>query len=211
LDIAALRREYRHAGLSRKQLDTDPFKQFEQWFAEAHKAGLDKPNALSLATADASGAPSVRIVLLKAVARGSFVFYTNHGSRKAQELEANPRAAMLFHWLEFDRQVRIQGTVQRVSRAESLAYFATRPHGSQLGAWCSEQSRPLESRAVLEQAFERVREKFAGVEVPLPEFWGGYRLAPQRIEFWQGRENRLHDRFEFQRTGQGWQIQRLSP
>jgi len=211
MDIADLRREYQYAGLSRKDLDPDPFRQFERWFIEARDAGLDNPNALSLATCSTDGMPSVRTVLLKAFDHRGFVFYTNYGSRKARDIEANPRAAMLFHWLELDRQVKIQGAVERVSSRESLAYFRSRPRGSQLGAWCSDQSRPIASRTLLEQAFESMKRKFRDGDIPLPDFWGGYRVIPERIEFWQGRENRLHDRFEYQKAGDGWEIRRLAP
>lgn len=211
MDISDLRREYMYAGLSRDEIDDDPIKQFEQWFLDAQENGLDNPNALSLATADASGMPSVRTVLLKAFDEKGFVFYTNYGSRKARDLAANPQAAMLFHWLEFDRQVKIQGRVEKVSTAESLKYFSSRPHGSQIGAWCSEQSSPIGSRTLLVQAYESMKKKFAEGEVPLPDFWGGYRVIPQRIEFWQGRENRLHDRFEYQLDAGRWLIQRLAP
>ena len=211
MDISDLRREYMYAGLSRDEIDDDPIKQFEQWFLDAQENGLDNPNALSLATADASGMPSVRTVLLKAFDEKGFVFYTNYGSRKARDLAANPQAAMLFHWLEFDRQVKIQGSVEKVSTAESLKYFSSRPHGSQIGAWCSEQSSPIGSRTLLVQAYESMKKKFAEGEVPLPDFWGGYRVIPQRIEFWQGRENRLHDRFEYQLDAGRWLIQRLAP
>jgi pyridoxamine 5'-phosphate oxidase len=211
MDISDLRREYMYAGLSRDDLDDDPVVQFEQWFLDAQSNGLDNPNALSLATADSNGMPSVRTVLLKAFDQKGFVFYTNYGSRKAREIEANPQAAMLFHWLEFDRQVKIQGPVSRVSAAESLKYFASRPRGSQIGAWCSEQSSPIGSRTLLAQAYESIKHKFADGEIPLPDFWGGYRVKPLRIEFWQGRENRLHDRFEYVRDGDAWKIQRLAP
>lgn len=211
MDIADLRREYMYAGLSRDELDEDPVVQFGQWFADARGNGLDNPNALSLATADEQGMPSVRTVLLKAFDRAGFVFYTNYGSRKAREIEANPQAAMLFHWLEFDRQVKIQGPVSRVSAAESMKYFTSRPRGSQIGAWCSQQSSPIGSRTLLVQAYESIKHKFAEGEVPLPDFWGGYRVEPVRVEFWQGRENRLHDRFEYRRQADGWTIQRLAP
>ena len=211
MDISDLRREYMYAGLSRDDLDDDPVNQFEQWFLDAQQNGLDNPNALSLATAGADGMPSVRTVLLKAFDGQGFVFYTNYGSRKAREIAENPQAAMLFHWLEFDRQVKIQGPVCKVSAAESLKYFSTRPRGSQIGAWCSEQSSPIGSRTLLVQAYESIKTKFEHGEIPLPDFWGGYRVEPIRIEFWQGRENRLHDRFEYVRDGDGWTIQRLAP
>ena len=211
MDIADLRREYMYAGLSRRELHPDPIVQFERWFREATEADLFTPNALSLATVGADGMPSLRTVLLKAFDDKGFVFYTNYGSRKAREIEANPQAAMLFHWLELDRQVKIQGPVSRVSTAESLRYFTSRPRGSQIGAWCSQQSSPVGTRTLLEQAFESMKRKFGEGEIPLPDFWGGYRVAPLRIEFWQGRENRLHDRFEYRREGDGWTIQRLAP
>jgi pyridoxamine 5'-phosphate oxidase len=211
MDIADLRREYMYAGLSRRELHPDPIVQFERWFREATEADLFTPNALSLATVGADGMPSLRTVLLKAFDDKGFVFYTNYGSRKAREIEANPQAAMLFHWLELDRQVKIQGPVSRVSTAESLRYFTSRPRGSQIGAWCSQQSSPVGTRTLLEQAFESMKRKFGEGEIPLPDFWGGYRVAPLHIEFWQGRENRLHDRFEYRREGDGWTIQRLAP
>ena len=211
MDIADLRREYLHAGLSRADLDPDPIVQFERWFRDAREAGLDNRNAFSLATCAGDGMPSVRTVLLKAFDHQGFVFYTNYGSRKAREIEANPQAAMLFHWLEFDRQVKVQGRVSRVSVAESLRYFRSRPRGSQIGAWCSQQSAPVGSRTLLEQAFASMKRKFGEGDIPLPDFWGGYRIEPLRIEFWQGRENRLHDRFEYRREGEGWTIQRLAP
>lgn len=211
MDIANLRREFRYAGLSRAELKDDPFEQFETWFREANEGGLDNPNAFSLATVGSSGMPSLRTVLLKSFDRDGFVFYTNYGSNKAKELAHNPYAAMLFHWLEFDRQVKVQGDVVKVSQAESLKYFATRPRGSQLGAWSSQQSQPVATRALLQQAFDSMRTKFAEGEIPLPDFWGGYRIRPRVIEFWQGRENRMHDRFEFRREGEQWAIRRLSP
>lgn len=211
MDISDLRREFMYAGLSSKDLDPDPLVQFEKWFVEARDSGLNNSNALSLATVGTDGMPSIRTVLLKAFDRKGFVFYTNYGSRKAHEIDANPQAAMLFHWLELDRQVKIQGRVSRVSTSESLKYFASRPRGSQIGAWCSEQSSPLGSRTLLVQAYESMKKKFADGEVPLPDFWGGYRVEPSCIEFWQGRENRLHDRFEYLREGDAWSIQRLAP
>jgi len=211
MDIANLRREYRYAGLSREQLDPDPIVQFERWFRDATEGGLENANALSLATVGPDGMPSLRTVLLKAFDHEGFVFYTNYGSRKARDIEANPHAAMLFHWLEFDRQVKIEGTASRVSVAESLRYFSTRPRGSQIGAWCSQQSSPVGSRTLLEQAFDSMKRKFADGDIPLPDFWGGYRVKPHRIEFWQGRENRLHDRFEYRLRDGGWAIQRLAP
>lgn len=211
MDISDLRREFMYAGLSRGDLAPDPLVQFEKWFVEARDNGLNNSNAFSLATAGDDRMPSIRTVLLKAFDHKGFVFYTNYGSRKAHEIEANPQAAMLFHWLELDRQVKIQGQVSRVSTAESLKYFASRPRGSQIGAWCSAQSSPVGSRTLLVQAFDSMKKKFADGEVPLPDFWGGYRVEPRCIEFWQGRENRLHDRFEYLREGDTWSIQRLAP
>jgi len=211
MDISDLRREYMYAGLSRDELDEDPVVQFENWFLDAQTNGLENANAMSLATADANGMPSLRTVLLKAFDQKGFVFYTNYGSRKAREIALNPQAALLFHWLEFDRQVKIQGPVSKISTAESIRYFASRPRGSQIGAWCSEQSSPVGSRTLLMQAYESMKHKFADGEIPLPDFWGGYRVEPVSIEFWQGRENRLHDRFEYRRDGNSWKIQRLAP
>ena len=208
MDISELRREYMYAGLAREDLHEDPIVQFEHWFRDAHDNDLNMPNALSLATADAHGMPSVRTVLLKTFDHDGFVFYTNYSSRKAKDL-TKIHAAMLLHWLEFDRQVKIQGDITKVSAAESLRYFISR--GSQLAAWCSEQSAPVKSRDALMQAFNAMQNKFTGGEIPVPDFWGGYRLKPQCIEFWQGRENRLHDRFEYLRKDDGWDIQRLAP
>jgi len=211
MDIADIRREFQYAGLSRDDLNENPIEQFEKWFVDARDANLDNPNALSLATVNEDGSPSLRTVLLKAFDEKGFVFFTNYGSRKAHDLDSNPKSAMLFHWLELDRQVKIQGDVSRISTAESLAYFTSRPRGSQIGAWTSQQSSPIGSRTLLVQAFESMKKKFAEGEIPLPDFWGGYRLEPSVIEFWQGRENRLHDRFEFRRQGDTWGIQRLQP
>jgi len=211
MDIADIRREFQYAGLSRDDLNKNPFEQFEKWFVDARDANLDNPNALSLATVNEDGSPSLRTVLLKAFDEKGFVFFTNYGSRKAHDLDRNPKSAMLFHWLELDRQVKIQGNVSRISTAESLAYFTSRPRGSQIGAWTSQQSSPIGSRTLLVQAFESMKKKFSEGEIPLPDFWGGYRLEPSVIEFWQGRENRLHDRFEFRRQGDAWDIQRLQP
>jgi len=211
MDIADIRREFQYAGLSRDDLNENPIEQFEKWFVDARDANLDNPNALSLATVNEDGSPSLRTVLLKAFDEKGFVFFTNYGSRKANDLDRNPKSAMLFHWLELDRQVKIQGNVSRISTAESLAYFTSRPRGSQIGAWTSQQSSPIGSRTLLVQAFESMKKKFAEGEIPLPDFWGGYRLEPSVIEFWQGRENRLHDRFEFRRQSDAWDIQRLQP
>ena len=211
MDIGDMRRDFESNGLEREALDDDPFRQFESWFNQAVEAGIDDPNALTLATADASGAPGARTVLLKYFDATGFVFYTNYGSRKARALGENPRAAMLFPWIPLNRQVTVEGAVEKVSRNESLRYFMSRPEGSQLGAWVSQQSAVIESRQALETKLERMKARFHDGGIPLPEFWGGYRVIPERIEFWQGRPSRLHDRFEYRREDGRWQINRLQP
>ena len=189
----------------------DPVHLFGQWFEAARKAGVLLPEAMTLATASADGAPSARMVLLKGFGAEGFEFYTNLGSRKAHELTANPRAALCLHWAVLQRQVRIEGTVAPISRDSAAAYFRTRSRGSQVGAWASRQSRTLEERDVLERRVREMERRFEGGDVPLPEFWGGFRLDPRRIEFWQGRADRLHDRLVFQREGDGWSSRRLYP
>ena len=189
----------------------DPIQLFGQWFAAARKAGILLPEAMTLATASADGAPSARMVLLKSYDDDGFEFYTNLGSRKADELTANPRAAFCFHWGVLQRQVRIEGGVSQLSRETSAAYFRTRPRGSRIGAWASRQSQPLEDREMLACRVREIEKRFEGGEVPLPDFWGGFRLHPQRMEFWQGRADRLHDRLLFQREGDGWSSRRLHP
>jgi pyridoxamine 5'-phosphate oxidase len=211
LDIGDMRRDFESAGLERDGLSDDPFRQFENWFNQAVEAGIDDPNALTLATADASGAPGARTVLLKYFDAEGFVFYTNYGSRKARALAENPRAAMLFPWVPLNRQITVEGRVEKVSRKESLRYFMSRPEGSQLGAWVSQQSAVIESRQALETKLERMKARFREGGIPLPEFWGGYRVIPERIEFWQGRPSRLHDRFEYRLEDGHWQINRLQP
>lgn len=193
------------------ELDPDPLAQFRRWYADASSAGCPFPEAMTLATSTPDGAPSARIVLLKEVDERGFVFYTNYESRKARELDANPRAALVFFWPPLDRQVRIEGTVTRVSRGESSGYFRTRPRGAQIGAWASRQSAVVPGREVLEARVAQLEREYAGKEVPCPPFWGGFLLAPERFEFWLGRPNRLHDRFEYARTDAGWDIARLSP
>ncbi len=210
--VADLRREYARARLDERDVSHDPMVEFSRWFAEAQEAQLPEPNAMTLATAGADGAPAARIVLLKAFDQRGFAFFTDYRSRKAAELEANPRAALVFYWGEVERQVRITGTVTRTSAEESEAYFGTRPLGSRLGAWTSHQSRVIPGRAALEQDLREVERRFADGEVPLPPHWGGYRVAPESIEFWQGRENRLHDRIRYVRDPHGpWIVERLSP
>ena len=214
MDISALRREYTQAGLDRDSLDGDPVAQFRRWFEQAQQAQLIEPNAMTLATADAMVLPNVRTVLLKAFDERGYVFYTNYESQKAVELDASGGAcALLFPWLGLERQVKIRGRAERISTAESLGYFMSRPFGSRLGAWVSQQSKVISSRSLLEIKLEEMKRKFAGGEVPLPDFWGGYRVVPSEYEFWQGRQSRLHDRFRYRQAsaGTGWEIDRLSP
>ncbi len=211
MDIGDMRRDFESGGLDRDNLNPNPVQQFEHWFNDARTAGILEPNAMSLATSDREGRPDIRTVLLKYFDDQGFVFYTNYGSRKAVEMADNPNAALLFPWLGLNRQVIVQGSVAKVSKTESLRYFASRPRGSQIGAWVSEQSRVITSRGLLEQKVAEIKRKFGDGEVPLPSFWGGYRVMPHRIEFWQGRPSRLHDRFEYLRQDEAWIIQRLQP
>jgi pyridoxamine 5'-phosphate oxidase len=210
-DPAGLRREYTVDELNEADLAQDPFDQFAHWFADATAASGYEANAMTLATADRSGRPAARIVLLKGFDKQGFVFYTNYTSRKAQEMAENPRACLVFFWHSLERQVRIDGTVTKVSRAESEAYFHVRPVESQIGAWASHQSQVIASREALQLRHDEIRDRFAGGEIPVPPFWGGYRLAPTEIEFWQGRAGRLHDRLVYVRAGSTWKLQRLSP
>ncbi len=210
-EIAAMREEYGSRELHRADLDPNPIVQFENWFSEARNLQVDEPNAFVLSTIGLDGCPASRTVLMKFFDENGFVFYTNYGSAKAKEIEANPKAAILFPWLTLERQVRIEGEVEKVSTAESLKYFASRPRESQIGAWVSDQSSVIDSRALLMNKLEALRQKFKGGEVPLPSFWGGYRVIPQRIEFWQGGKGRVHDRFLYSRDGEGWKIDRLAP
>ena len=210
VDLTNLRKEFRQTGLNRSELDSDPFKQFSLWFSQAIKVGIVEPSAMSLATADESEI-GIRTVLLKHFDDKGFVFFTNYGSKKSQQIEVKPQAALLFSWLDLGRQVKIVGSVEKITTLESIKYFASRPKDSQLGAWASQQSVTISSRSLLVSQFESMKNKFSKGEVPLPDFWGGYRVIPQSIEFWQGRESRLHDRFIYQRSETGWSINRLSP
>lgn len=207
-----IRREYLQGGLRREQLPDDPLVLFETWQKQAIACGLVDPTAMVVATVAPDGQPSQRLVLLKQLDARGFVFFTNYGSRKAKEIAGNPNVSLLFPWHGMERQVKVCGAAEKVSGAESVKYFMTRPRDSQLAAWASAQSSPLDSRAVLMTQLARMKEKFAQGEVPLPDFWGGIRVYPRAIEFWQGGANRLHDRFEYTRQdGAAWQIQRLAP
>jgi pyridoxamine 5'-phosphate oxidase len=210
--VADLRQEYTFQGLSETDVHPNPFEQFKTWFDQAVAAQLPEPNAMTIATVTADGKPSARIVLLKDYDERGFVFYTNYKSHKGQQLVENPWGAIAFWWAELERQVRIEGRVEKVSPAESDAYFHSRPKGSQLGAWASNQSQVIESREVLEQQLQKLKEEYDNKEVPRPPHWGGFRVIPSEIEFWQGRPNRLHDRLLYRRGEDGsWKIQRLSP
>jgi len=210
MDLAGLRRDYARESLSERDVAADPIAQFEKWFSQAQGAGSVEPNAMTLATSTPDGHPSARIVLLKGVDANGFVFFTDYRSRKGAELESNPHVSLCFWWGELQRQVRVTGTVARASREESDAYYRTRPHGSRIGAWASHQSAPLASREPLEREVARL-EKLYPNDVPLPPHWGGYRVTPETIEFWQGRPSRLHDRIVYTREGGAWKIGRLSP
>jgi pyridoxamine 5'-phosphate oxidase len=210
--LADLRREYSLAGLRRADLEADPIAQFQKWFQQAQAANLPEPNAMTLATSDKQGHPSARTVLLKDIGQRGFVFFTNYESRKGRELEWNPNAALVFFWGQLERQVCVAGTVSRVSAEESAAYYKSRPKGSRLAAWVSNQSEPIPDRKLLEKKLAMLSEKHPGDDVPMPPNWGGFCVAPHRIEFWQGRPSRLHDRFEYLRLlDNSWQIERLAP
>ncbi len=212
ISLADLRAEYAQAGLDARDLDPNPFRHFQKWFEQALKSGIREPNAMVLATASAAGQPSIRIVLLKGIDERGFTFFTNYRSRKGIELESNAHAALNFPWIELERQVNIVGTVTRVSPEESLAYFKSRPRGNRLGAWASQQSEVIADRSVLEKRMQELESKYLGDDIPLPPDWGGYRLRPSEIEFWQGRPNRLHDRFRYSlKPDQSWRIDRLAP
>jgi pyridoxamine 5'-phosphate oxidase len=209
--VADLREEYTRAGLRESDADPDPIEQFRGWFEEALGANLYEPNATTLATATSDGRPSARVVLLKGFDERGFVFYTNYEGRKARELEENPYCALVFYWGELERQVRVEGRVSRVSEEESDAYYRSRPLGSRLGAWASEQSCPVGDRAILEERLRALEDEYREREVTRPPFWGGYRIEPEAVEFWQGRENRLHDRLLYRQSDEGWSIVRLQP
>ena len=206
-----MRREYAREGLAEADVDADPVVQFGRWFEQAEQGGLLEPHAMTLATATPDGRPSARMVLLRGFDERGFCFYTNYQSRKGDELAANPRAALVFWWDKLERQVRIEGRGERTSRAESEEYFASRPPGSQLSAAASPQSRVIDGRATLERRVTELATGQRDGQVPLPEFWGGYRLAHEVVEFWQGRPNRLHDRLRYRRAGSGWKLERLAP
>ncbi|GAB3657700.1 pyridoxamine 5'-phosphate oxidase [Streptomyces sparsus] len=212
LDPAAMRARYRAEGLGEDDLAGEPVEQFLRWFEQAEAAGLHEPNAMVLSTADAEGRPSSRTVLLKQCTPEGFVFFTNYGSRKGREIAANPWVSLLFPWHGIARQVVVTGRATRIGRAETAAYFRTRPHGSQLGAWASEQSSTVASREELDRMFAALAERYPeGEDVPAPPQWGGLRVVPATVEFWQGRENRLHDRLRYRREDSGWTVERLCP
>jgi len=212
MSLADLRKDYSLAGLTEKDLARDPFRQFEKWFQEAEGAKVIEPNAMTLATTSRDGRPSARTVLLKGVDGRGFVFFTNYESRKGRELEVCPRATLLFPWLALERQVTVEGPVAKVSREESQAYFHSRPRPSQLAAWVSQQSAIISGRKVLEDAMKELEKKYAGQEVPLPPHWGGYRVDPETVEFWQGRRSRLHDRLRYRRADdRSWIVERIAP
>ncbi|MBT3831656.1 MAG: pyridoxamine 5'-phosphate oxidase [Gammaproteobacteria bacterium] len=212
-ELESKRREYRYAKLSRSKLAESPFDQFSRWMDEAIDAEVQDPTAMCVATVGSDGKPSQRIVLLKRIDSNDFIFYTNTESRKAKEISENEHVSLHFAWLEIDRQIHIEGSAERISAATALKYFITRPRDSQLAAWASPQSRRISSRSMLENEFQRMQEKFSNKEIPLPSFWSGYRVSPERWEFWQGGERRLHDRFEYSpfESEKAWEINRLAP
>jgi pyridoxamine 5'-phosphate oxidase len=210
VDLTNLRHEFTKGGLKRSEMNDSPFKQFELWFSQAKEAGVIEPSAMSLATADDKGL-GIRTVLLKYFDDSGFVFFTNYNSKKSKQIDSNHHTALLFPWLALERQVKISGIVEKVSLTDSIKYFASRPKESQIGAWASQQSSHLNSRQALLSQFNSMKAKFGKGEVPLPDFWGGYRVVPTTIEFWQGRENRLHDRIIYKQTKDSWEIERLAP
>lgn len=211
MTLADLRKDYSLAGLNEQDLARDPYRQFEKWFQEVEAAKIGEPNAMTLCTSTRDGRPSGRTVLLKGIDGRGFVFFSNYESRKGRELHENPRATLVFPWFALERQVIVEGTVNKVPREESEAYFHTRPRASQLAAWVSQQSTLISGRSVLEDSMKMLEQKYAGREVPLPPHWGGWRLAPETVEFWQGRRSRLHDRLRYRREKDTWLIERLAP
>ncbi len=212
MNIIQLRREYTDKPLHKEDLHVNPLKQFEQWFNDAIETKILEPNAMSLATVDTQGCPSIRTVLLKLFDEKGFVFFSNYQSQKAKDIAQNRHVALHFAWLDLQRQLRIEGDIEKISTKESLTYFLSRPRGSQLGAWASNQSEIVSSRSLLESKFFELKQKFANGVVPLPDFWGGYRVKPRRFEFWQGGRDRLHDRFAYEKNLRGeWEISRLAP
>lgn len=211
LDLQDMRKEYKKAQLDEQSVSQNPFLQFERWFEEAQNTSLLEPNAMLLATANKQGFPNIRAVLLKIFDEKGFVFFTNYNAQKSKEIEENPHVAAEFLWLGLERQVRMLGKCEKITKAESLSYFMKRSRGSQLGAWVSDQSTIISSRKLLGMQIEKIKEKFKNKEVALPDFWGGYRIVPEQIEFWQGRESRLHDRILYTKKATDWQISRLAP
>ena len=210
--MEALRLKYGEEGLDHNNLHSDPLMQFQTWYQQAIDSGMAEPNGMCLATATVTGAPSQRTVLMKSYDENGFIFYTNFGSRKSKQMAENNQASLIFPWISLHRQVIIEGIAEKISTAESMKYFATRPRGSQLGAWSSHQSEVLSTRSLLEAKLNEIKNKFSHGEIPLPSFWGGYRVKPMRIEFWQGRQHRLHDRFLFTLTEEKtWKVERLAP
>jgi pyridoxamine 5'-phosphate oxidase len=213
-NLKDMRRSYERDSLDESNVDPNPFKQFERWFEEAQSSGLTEPNAMVVATVDADGAPNTRTVLLKMYDEEGFVFFTNYGSDKAKEIEQNPNVSLQFLWLDLERQVKIRGHAEKISTAESMKYFFSRPKGSQLGAWVSEQSKVVSSRSVLMSQFEKLKIKFKEGDIEFPHFWGGYRIKPAQFEFWQGGKDRIHDRMSYRPdadNAQQWKVQRLAP
>jgi pyridoxamine 5'-phosphate oxidase len=211
IDITQLRKEYTSTGLNREDMSANPFVQFETWFKQACDAELAQPDAMIISTVDEQGHPASRTVLLKSFDEKGLVFYTNYHSNKAQQIDNNHHVSALFLWPDLERQIQIRGTAEKISKTESLKYFLTRPRGSQLGAWCSPQSSVIGSRQILEQKLAEMKNKFLHKEIPLPDFWGGYRISPTCFEFWQGRESRLNDRFLYLPDGESWQLDRIAP
>lgn len=211
MDISHFRREYLKSGLEHSDLREDPVAQFSLWFDQAKDTDIPDPNAMVLATVNSDGQPSQRTVLLKYYDEEGFVFFTNKESKKAHEMQGNPKVNLHFVWLELERQISIAGTAVSISAAESASYFMSRPRNSQIAAWVSNQSSIISSRQLLMQKFQEMKQKFSRGDIPLPTFWGGYRVIPSSVEFWQGRENRLHDRFLYVRSDDGWNVERLAP